>query len=184
VLPVGDDGSAGRLTKQRFGGYRVFMLKAVFPGSFDPPTNGHLNLIERASVIFDETDVVIAANKSKNYLFTAEERFEMISELVERFSNVKVFLWDKLIVDFAKKAGAKILLRGVRALTDFGYEFELAMTNRGLARGIETIFLPTDPKFFVLRSSAIKELAGFGGDISSMVPPSVAVALKKRLGDA
>jgi len=158
------------------------MLKAVFPGSFDPPTNGHLNLIERASSIFDETDVVIAASKSKGYLFSSEERYELMSELVKRFDNVKVFLWDKLIVDFAKQAGARILLRGVRALADFGYEFELAMTNRGLASGIETIFLPTDPKFFVLRSSAIKELAGFGGDISSMVPPSVAKALKNKLG--
>jgi pantetheine-phosphate adenylyltransferase len=158
------------------------MLKAVFPGSFDPPTNGHLNLIERASSIFDETDVVIASSKSKGYLFSSEERYELMSELVKRFDNVKVFLWDKLIVDFAKQAGARILLRGVRALADFGYEFELAMTNRGLASGIETIFLPTDPKFFVLRSSAIKELAGFGGDISSMVPPSVAKALKNKLG--
>lgn len=157
------------------------MLKAVFPGSFDPPTNGHLNLIERASSIFDETDIVIAANKSKDYLFTSEERFELMSVLTEPFGNVKVFLWDKLIVDFAKQAGARILLRGVRALADFGYEFELAMTNRGLASGIETIFMPTDPKFFVLRSSAIKELAGFGGDISSMVPPEVAVALKNKL---
>lgn len=160
------------------------MLKAVFPGSFDPPTNGHLNLIERASVIFDETDVVIAANKTKNYLFSSDERFEMMSELLKGFGNVRVFLWDKLIVDFAKQANAKILLRGVRALADFGYEFELAMTNRGLASGIETIFMPTDPKFFVLRSSAIKELAGFGGDISSMVPPLVATALKNRLGSA
>lgn len=158
------------------------MLKAVFPGSFDPPTNGHLNLIERASKIFDETDVVIAANRNKSYLFSSDERYEMMSRLVREYGNVKVFLWDKLIVDFAAQAGAKILLRGVRALADFGYEFELAMTNRGLAGEIETIFMPTDPKFFVLRSSAIKELAAFGGDISSMVPPIVALALKKKLG--
>ena len=108
----------------------------------------------------------------------------MMSELVAPFSNVKVFIWDKLIVDFARQAGARILLRGVRALADFGYEFELAMTNRGLASGIETIFMPTDPQFFVLRSSAIKEVAGFGGDISSMVPPTVAAALKNRLRNA
>ncbi|HUZ18857.1 MAG TPA: pantetheine-phosphate adenylyltransferase [Spirochaetia bacterium] len=157
------------------------MLKAVFPGSFDPPTNGHLNLIERASAIFDETDVVIAANKNKNYLFSSEDRFEMMSELLQGYSNVKVFLWEKLIVDFAAQAGAKILLRGVRALADFGYEFELAMTNRGLDGNIETIFMPTDPKFFVLRSSAIKELAAFGGDISAMVPPNVAAALRRKL---
>jgi pantetheine-phosphate adenylyltransferase len=157
------------------------MLKAVFPGSFDPPTNGHLNLIERASAIFDETDVVIAANKNKSYLFSSEDRFAMMSELLQGYSNVKVFLWEKLIVDFAAQAGAKILLRGVRALADFGYEFELAMTNRGLDGNIETIFMPTDPKFFVLRSSAIKELAAFGGDISAMVPPNVAAALRRKL---
>lgn len=157
------------------------MLKAVLPGSFDPPTNGHLNLIRRASSLFDETDVVIASNKMKNYLFAAEERFELVSGLVSALGNVKVFLWDKLIVDFAVKNDAKVLLRGVRALTDFGYEFELAMTNRGLNNTIETIFMPTDPQYFVLRSSAIKEIAAFGGDISSMVPPSVAEALKRKL---
>lgn len=157
------------------------MLRAVFPGSFDPPTNGHLNLIERAAALFDETDVVIAANQMKSYLFSSEERFDLMSQLVERFSNVKVFLWDRLIVEFAEKNDAKILLRGVRALADFGYEFELAMTNRGLDGAIETIFLPTDPKYFVLRSSAIKEIAMFGGDISSMVPPVVAAALREKL---
>ncbi len=157
------------------------MLKAVFPGSFDPPTNGHLNLIERAAALFDETDIVIATNQLKDYLFTSEERFELMSQLVRQFSNVKVFLWNRLIVEFAEKNNAKILLRGVRALADFGYEFELAMTNRGLNGSIETIFLPTDPKYFVLRSSAIKEIAMFGGDISSMVPPVVATALKEKL---
>jgi len=157
------------------------MLKAVFPGSFDPPTNGHLNLIERAAALFDETDVVIATNQLKNYFFTSQERFHLMSQLVGQFSNVKVFLWDRLIVEFAEKNGAKILLRGVRALADFGYEFELAMTNRGLSGSIETIFLPTDPKYFVLRSSAIKEIAMFGGDISSMVPPVVATALREKL---
>ena len=157
------------------------MLKAVFPGSFDPPTNGHLNLIERAAALFDETDVVIATNQLKNYFFTSQERFQLMSQLVSHFSNVKVFLWDRLIVEFAEKNGAKILLRGVRALADFGYEFELAMTNRGLSGSIETIFLPTDPKYFVLRSSAIKEIAMFGGDISSMVPPVVATALREKL---
>jgi pantetheine-phosphate adenylyltransferase len=157
------------------------MLKAVFPGSFDPPTNGHLNLIERASAIFDETDVVIAVNKMKTSLFTSEERFALMSELIARFDNVKLFIWDRLIVEFAEKTGAKILLRGVRALADFGYEFELAMTNRGLLPSIETMFLPTDPKFFVLRASAIREIASFGGDVTSMVPPVVAEALKRKL---
>ncbi len=156
------------------------MLKAVFPGSFDPPTNGHLNLVHRAAALFDETDVVIASNRMKSYLFSAEERFGMMSELVSPYANVKVFIWDRLIVEFAERNGARILLRGVRALTDFGYEFELAMTNRGLNGTVQTLFMPTDPQYFVLRSSAIKEIAAFGGDISSMVPPKVAEAVRSK----
>lgn len=158
------------------------MLRALFPGSFDPPTNGHLNLLERASRIYDEIDVVIAVNPNKGYTFTAEERFEMMRELVEQFPNVQVHLWDKLIVKFAEKVGARIMIRGVRALADFGYEFELSMINKGLNPAVETIFMPTDPQYFVLRSTSIKELARLGGDISTMVPPIVAEALHERLG--
>jgi pantetheine-phosphate adenylyltransferase len=159
----------------------IHMLRAVLPGSFDPPTNGHINLIERASRIFDHLDVVIAVNPTKNDFFSAEERFELMSRLLEPYKRIKLHLWDKLIVDFAKKHKAKVLLRGVRALADFGYEFELAMTNKGLYPDIEIFFMPTDPKYFVLRSSAIKEIARFGGDISPMVPPLVAKAIHKKL---
>ncbi|MFW5742099.1 MAG: pantetheine-phosphate adenylyltransferase [Spirochaetota bacterium] len=158
------------------------MLRALFPGSFDPPTNGHLNLLERASRIYDEIDVVIAVNPNKGYTFTADERFEMMRALVEEYSNVQVHLWDKLIVKFAEKVGARIMIRGVRALADFGYEFELSMINKGLNPAVETIFMPTDPQYFVLRSTSIKELARLGGDISTMVPPVVAEALHERLG--
>jgi pantetheine-phosphate adenylyltransferase len=158
------------------------MLRALFPGSFDPPTNGHLNLLERASRIYDEIDVVIAVNPNKGYTFTADERFEMMRELVQEYSNVQVHLWDKLIVTFAEKVGARIMIRGVRALADFGYEFELSMINKGLDPAVETIFMPTDPQYFVLRSTSIKELARLGGDISTMVPPIVAEALHERLG--
>ncbi len=158
------------------------MLRALMPGSFDPPTNGHLNLIERASRIYDEIEVVIAANVQKTYTFSAEERFDMMKELVEPFPNVNVHLWDRLIVEFAEKVDARIMIRGVRALADFAYEFELSMVNKGLNPKVETIFMPTDPKYFVLRSSQIKELARLDGDISHMVPDVVARALKEKLG--
>jgi len=157
------------------------MLRALFPGSFDPPTNGHLNLIERASVIYDEILVVVASNPVKEYTFTAEERYEMMCDLAGEFSNVRVHVWDNLIVKFAEKMNANIMIRGVRALADFAYEFELSMMNKGLNPRIETIFMPTDPQYFVLRSTTIKELARLGGDISSMVPPKVADALTDRL---
>jgi pantetheine-phosphate adenylyltransferase len=160
------------------------MLRALLPGSFDPPTNGHLNLLRRASIIYDAIDVVIAVNPNKAYTFDSEERYGMMNSLVEEFDNVEVHLWDRLIVDFAKKVGARIMIRGVRALSDFAYEFELSMLNKGLDSSIETIFMPTDPKYFVLRSSAIKEMARLGGDISTMVPPVVVKALRRKLHES
>jgi pantetheine-phosphate adenylyltransferase len=155
-------------------------MKVVFPGSFDPPTNGHLNVMQRAARLFEELWIAIANNKMKEYLFTAEERYAMITELVADLPNVQVSIWEGLIVDFAQKIGARTILRGVRALADFEYEFELSMMNRGLNPGIETLFMPTDQKYFVLRSSAIKELAMFHGDVSEMVHPIVARALKSK----
>jgi len=157
------------------------MMQAMLPGSFDPPTNGHMNLIERASRIFDKLYVVIAVNDTKKYLFTAEERYKMISKLVTPYKNVEVTLCEDLVVNFAQKIGVKLIIRGVRALVDFGYEFELAMTNKELNPEIDIIFMPTDPKFFVLRSSAIKEIAAFNGDISRMVPKEVVNELHRKL---
>ena len=158
------------------------MLRALLPGSFDPPTNGHLNLLERATRLFDAVYVVIAVNPGKQYTFTADERHRMMSELVAGLPNVEVHLWDQLIVKFAERVGARIMIRGVRALADFAYEFELSMINKGLNPDIETFFMPTDPQYFVLRSTSIKELARLGGDISTMVPPLVADALRRRVG--
>jgi len=157
------------------------MQRIIYPGSFDPPTNGHLNIIQRASRLFDQLEIVIADNKQKKYFFTSEERFEMITEMVAGLPNVQVNLWEGLVVDFVRNVGAKVILRGVRALSDFEYEFELSLINKGLNPQIETIFMPTDKKYFVLRSSAIKELAMFNGDVSSMVPPVVVRALKAKL---
>jgi len=124
--------------------------------------------------------VVVAENKQKKYLFSADERASMMRELVKDQKNVSVTVCDSLIVDFLKKSGIKLLVRGLRGLEDFSYEFELSMMNRTLDPGIETIFMTTDPEFFVIRSSSIKELASFNGDLHGMVPPPVAKALKDK----
>jgi pantetheine-phosphate adenylyltransferase len=155
------------------------MLKAAFPGSFDPPTLGHLNIIQRAAGIFDELFVVIAENRQKKYLFSTAERVEMLRKLTEDRGNVSTVVCDTLIVNFMQKQGIKLLVRGVRG-GDFSYEFELSMLNKALAPGIETIFLSTDIEYFVLRSSTIKELASFHGNINGMVPPLVASALEEK----
>lgn len=159
------------------------MISALFPGSFDPPTYGHLNIIERARLIFSEIHVVIAVNSAKNYLFSAQEREQMMKKIVEPWDNVYVHLCDSLIVDFAKKIGAKVLVRGIRNMADFSCEFDLSVMNKSLDSEIETVFLPTDPKYFVLKSSGIKELASLGGDISTMVPKIVAEELNKKFKD-
>jgi len=156
------------------------MFKAVFPGSFDPPTLGHLNIIDRASAIFDELHVVVADNRQKKYLFTAEERLKMMQEMVKNRKNVHCHIWDSLVVDFMKGEGIRLLIRGVRGMEDFSHEFELSMMNKALHPNIETLFMTTDPEHIVLRSSSIRELASFNGDVSLMVPPTVAEALKKK----
>jgi len=156
------------------------MMKAAFPGSFDPPTLGHLNIIERAAGIFDQLLVVVAENKQKKYLFSAEERADMMRQLAGGYPNVSVTVCDSLIVDFVKKEGIKLLVRGVRGMDDFSYEFELSMVYKALDPGIETLFMTTDPEYFVLRSSSIKEIAAFQGNVSEMVPPLVAEALGKK----
>jgi len=159
------------------------MLKAVFPGSFDPPTLGHLNIIERASVIFDELVVVVAENRQKSYLFTAQERLELIKESIKSKKNIRCSVWDSLIVDFMRRENIQILIRGLRGMEDFSYEFELSMMNKALYPQIETLFMTTDPKYIVLRSSSIKELASFHGDVSLMLPPLVADSLRKKFAE-
>lgn len=156
------------------------MSIAVFPGSFDPPTNGHLNIIQRASTMFESIDVVIAVNSEKKYLFSQEERLSMLKELVKPYKNVTVHTWEGLIVNYAKTTGARILLRGIRNTIDFSYEFELSLMNHNLNNEIETLFIPTDQKYLLLKSSSIKELARFGGNVSEMVPPLVEDALRKK----
>lgn len=156
------------------------MTSAVFPGTFDPPTNGHLNLIKRASRLFDKLDVVVAYNPNKAHLFSPEERIELLKELTKEYENVTVHLWNRLIVEYAEKNGANILIRGIRNSNDFAYEFDLSLMNHNLDSRIETLFIPTEPKYVIVRSSSIKELAQFGGDISSMVPKIVEKAIKEK----
>ncbi len=158
------------------------MKTAVFAGSFDPPTYGHLNIIQRGAGLFDTLIVLIAVNGSKKYLFSEQERLEMMKTLLKDIPNVTVDSCSKLVVDYAREHDAKVLLRGVRNFSDFSYEFDLSLLNKGLAADIETVFLPTDPEYFVMRSSSIKEMAAFGGDISKMVPPLVQNALFEKLG--
>lgn len=158
------------------------MIKAVFPGSFDPPTNGHLDIIQRASKLFDDVDVLISVNPNKKYMFTEQERLEMLQTLLKDYKNIQIHIWEGLIVNYAKEVGAKVLIRGIRSSNDFSYEFELAHMNQNLNPQIETMFLPSKEKWGVVKSSSIKELALFGGDISRMVPPLVVDALKNKLG--
>jgi pantetheine-phosphate adenylyltransferase len=160
------------------------MIRVVLPGTFDPPTNGHLDILQRASRLFEAVVVVVAVHPGKTNLFTGEERFGMMKALSADLPNVSVSLWDGLIVSFAELHGIHMIVRGVRALSDFDYEFELAAMNRSLNHRVETILIPTDQKYSVLRSSVIKDIARFGGAVTSMVPPIVAEALKRKLGPA
>ena len=155
-------------------------MKAAFPGSFDPPTLGHINIIERSAAIFEEVTVIIAVNRLKNYFFSAEERLTMISELIKPWKNVTAVLCRGLIVDFLMEKKIPLLIRGIRE-GDFHYEYELSMMNKTLRPDIETVFLPADPKFAFVRSGAIKEIASFGGNFSAMVSPIVERAIKDRI---
>ncbi len=156
------------------------MSRALFPGSFDPPTIGHINIIERAATLFDELHVVVADNISKQYLFTPEERIELIEKSLPGVKNIVYAVHPGLTVEYARSNDISIMIRGVRGAGDFSYEFEMAMTNKLLYPQLEVLFMPTDPRYFLIRASQIKELAAFGADFSSMVTPPVLEALKKK----
>lgn len=156
------------------------MSRALFPGSFDPPTIGHINIIERAASLFDELHVVVADNISKQYLFTPEERIELIEKSLPGVKNIVYAVHPGLTVEYARSNDISIMIRGVRGAGDFSYEFEMAMTNKLLYPSLEVLFMPTDPRYFLIRASQIKELAAFGADFSSMVTPPVLEALKKK----
>ncbi|MBW1940109.1 MAG: pantetheine-phosphate adenylyltransferase [Deltaproteobacteria bacterium] len=154
---------------------------AVYPGSFDPVTNGHLDIIERGLKLFDKLIVTIMFNPSKKSLFTVKERLELLEKSLEKFSNIEIDSFSGLLVDYAAKQKARAILRGMRAISDFEYEFQMALMNRRLNREIQTVFLITGTQWIFTSSSIIKEAARFGGNISSMVPPAVNEKLKKKL---
>ncbi len=155
---------------------------AMFPGTFDPPTLGHIDIVQRCSLLYKKVYVVIADNINKKTLFTASERKSFMEEIFKSYDNVEVHIWPGLVVDFAREHNIGIMIRGVRSQVDFGYEFELAETNKQICPDIEVLFMPTNPNYFLIRSSTIKEMASFGADISSMVPQVVIDALKTKLG--
>ncbi|MCB0720697.1 MAG: pantetheine-phosphate adenylyltransferase [Ignavibacteriae bacterium] len=155
-------------------------ITAVYPGTFDPITNGHLDIIERASALFSKVIVTVAVNTSKAPLFTKEERKDMIENVTSGFDNVEVDAFDGLLVEFAKKKQASVIIRGLRAISDFEYEFQMSLTNRKLAPGINTIFLMPNEKYTYLNSSLIRELAKFNADITDFVPAYVLEKLKGK----
>jgi len=156
------------------------MKRAVCPGSFDPVTFGHLDIIERASEQFDEIVIAVLANRTKASLFTVEERMEMITKTTAKIKNVKIDSWHGLLVDYCKANSIQVIVKGLRAVTDFDYELQMAQINLQGA-GVETMLMATSPAHSFLSSSIVKELAHYGGDVSSMVPSIVNDALKIRL---
>jgi pantetheine-phosphate adenylyltransferase len=157
------------------------MKRAVCPGSFDPITFGHLDIIERASDQFDEVIVAVFVNRKKSGLFTIQERMEMIQVNIEKFKNVRVDTGDGLLVEYCKKNSVQAIVKGLRAVTDFDYERQMAQVHIQ-ASGVETMFMATSPAHSFLSSSIVKELSHFGGDVSSMVPANVNKALMARVG--
>lgn len=156
---------------------------AVYPGSFDPPTLGHINVVERSAAIFDEVIVAVAKSTSKRYVFSTAERVELWKKLVpKKLKNVRVDTFSGLLVDYCEKKGARILLRGLRNTTDFEYEISMAHTNRTMKPDVETIFIMTEGGLSHLSSSLIKEIVMLGGSVKGMVPPMVERELKKRIG--
>ena len=156
------------------------MKRVVCPGSFDPITYGHLDIVERASSIFDEVVIAVMVNKTKQTLFTVEERMEMTKEVTKRFPNVKVDSWSGLLVDYCKKNDISIIVKGLRAVTDFDYELQMSQINLQL-QGVETLFISTAPAHSFLSSSLVKEIASHGGDVSSYIPAELLERLKDRL---
>lgn len=159
------------------------MRRAVCPGSFDPVTNGHLDIIGRSSKMFDEVVVAVLINQSKAGLFTVDERLEMLAEVTAPYRNVRVDAFQGLLVDFCHAKDVSAIVKGVRVAGDFDYELQMAQMNYGLG-GIETLFMPTNPKYSFVSSSLIKEVAKWGGDVSPHVPDLVANRLRERFASA
>jgi pantetheine-phosphate adenylyltransferase len=157
------------------------MRRAIYPGSFDPVTNGHLDVADRARKLFDEVIVAVAHNDEKQSLFSLDERLELLAQTVGKMDNVRIAHFDGLLVEFAKSHGAQAVVRGLRAVSDFEFEFQMALMNRKLENAVETIFLMPKEEYSYLSSRIIKEIARLGGHVSDFVPPPVAAALAKKL---
>jgi pantetheine-phosphate adenylyltransferase len=155
-------------------------VKALYPGTFDPPTNGHIDLIQRGAKLFDHLVVAVLNNPGKNPFFTVEERVEMLQESISGLSNVSVATFDGLMVDFARQQGASAVLRGIRAISDYEYEFQMALMNRRLAPEIETVFLQPAGRYSFVSSRMLKEVFSFGGEVTGLVPPNVLKRLRSR----
>ncbi|MCA1840538.1 MAG: pantetheine-phosphate adenylyltransferase [Actinomycetota bacterium] len=158
------------------------MAVAICPGSFDPPTNGHIDVVERASRHFDRVIVSVVANPSKAPMFDAEERVSLLKEVLGHLGNVDVASHDGLLVDFARVMGADVIVKGFRAVSDFDYELQMSQMNSSMMEGIDTLFIATNPKWSYISSSLVKEVAKYGGDVSPHVPPAVFEAISRRFG--
>jgi pantetheine-phosphate adenylyltransferase len=156
--------------------------RAVCPGSFDPPTNGHLDVVGRASALFDEVVVAVLVNKSKKSMFTVDERIAMLEEITADYPNVRVGSFHGLLVDYCKENGIRAIVKGLRAVTDFDYELQMAQMNQGLS-GVDTLFIPTSPEYSFVSSSLVKEVATYGGDVSHLLPASVYRQLLERIAE-
>lgn len=157
------------------------MLKAIYPGSFDPVTFGHLDIIRRSSKIVDQLVVGVLNNNAKMPLFSVEERVRMLEEVTEDFKNIVIAPFEGLLVDFARELDAAVIIRGLRAITDFEYELQMSQTNHKLEAGVETMFLTTSIEYSYLSSTTVKEIAAFGGDTSQFVPEAIGKALKEKM---
>ena len=157
------------------------MIIALVPGSFDPPTKGHLDVVERCAALFDEVVVSVVHNPSKAPLFTADERVALLRECTVDWPNVRVASFEGLLVDFAREVGAKTMVKGLRAVTDFEFEIQMSQMNRHLSGDVVSLFVATKPEYAYLSSSLVKEVARLGGSVDALVPEPVAVALKERL---
>lgn len=157
------------------------MRMAIYPGSFDPLTNGHLDVLERATKLFDRVIVAVAMNESKKPMFTLRERVDLVTRSIKNLSNVEVDSFDNLLVDYVKRRGARAIVRGLRAVSDFEFEFQLALMNRKLNEQVETIFMMPKDTYTFLSSRIVKEIARLGGDVRAFVPAHVERALKAKL---
>ncbi len=158
------------------------MRRAVCPGSFDPVTNGHMDIVGRASRLYDEVVIAVLVNKSKSSLFTVEERMDMLTEVTGEYGNVRVDSFHGLLVDYCRSHRIPVVVKGLRAVSDFDYELQMAQMNHELA-GVETVFMATNPLYSFLSSSLVKEVAMYGGDVSGSVPPHVLKRLLTRLAE-